>query len=110
MKFSEASLATVQLSEMVKRQRITGEKLECIIYSYEPGAKFAVHQHEAEQLTVVLEGELVFTFDDEDVQLLAGEAVLIPGNTPHGAFVPKDALLTKTYNIFSPVRTALPGA
>lgn len=109
MKFSSDTLAKEQLSKDVIRQRLTGEKLECIIYTYEPGAQFAVHSHEAEQITVVLEGELVFTFEDEDVRLSAGEAVLIESKRPHGAFVPDTAKATKTYNLFSPVREQLPG-
>ena len=110
MKFSDKSLIAVHLSERVKRQRVTGTNLECIIYTYKPGARFAVHQHEAEQLTIVLSGKLVFTFEDEDVHLAEGEALLIQSNKLHGAFVPRQASTTKTYNIFSPVRTDLPDA
>ena len=60
MKFSMATLSTETVSEFVTRQRVCGEKLECILYAYKPGARFPVHDHESEQITYVLDGELVF--------------------------------------------------
>ncbi len=110
MKFSAQSLNSDKLSDLVSRQRITGEKLECIIYSYKAGAEFAVHEHEAEQITLVLTGELIFTFADERVHLKAHEAILIPSYKAHGAFVPEGCPETTTYNMFSPVREQLPTA
>ncbi|CAN5880573.1 hypothetical protein BH24DEI2_BH24DEI2_15840 [soil metagenome] len=108
MKFSAATLPTEQVSDHGTRQRVTGTGLECIFYTYQAGAVFERHQHEAEQTTIVLSGELVFTFDDEELRLGAGEAVLIAGGKPHGAFVPEDAPETRTHNVFSPVRERLP--
>jgi len=108
MKFSTQSLDSDTLSSLVTRQRTTGEKLECIIYSYKEGAEFAMHEHEAEQITVVLTGELMFTFADEKVHLKAHEAILIPSYKAHGAYVPEGITETITYNIFSPVREQLP--
>ena len=77
-------------------------------YTYQVGAIFARHQHEAEQLTIVLEGELIFVFDDEEVSLKTGEVILIPSLKPHGAYVPESKGEVKTYNIFTPVRKELP--
>ena len=108
MKFCLPSLESEVLSDKVTRQRLAGERLEFIRYRYQAGAVFARHQHEAEQLTIVLRGKLVFTFDDEEVSLEAGDALLIASNRAHGAFVPNDAEETLTYNLFSPVRQQLP--
>ena len=110
MKFGLRELEAVQVSAAVTRQRTGGERLEFILYTYQPGATFPVHQHEAEQLTLVVEGQLVVDFEDEDVTLGAGEAIIIPGNRPHGAHVPVAAGVTKTYNVFSPVRDEPPTA
>lgn len=110
MKINLQEMASEILSDKVTRQRLAGEKLEFIRYRYQAGAVFARHQHEAEQLTIVLRGKLVFTFDDEEVSLTAGDALLIASNRPHGAFVPKDAEETLSYNLFSPARQHLPQA
>jgi quercetin dioxygenase-like cupin family protein len=110
MKINPRALTITQVTESVTRQRVTGERLEVIIYTYQPGATFPVHQHTAEQLTVVLSGELVFHFPDtpQEIVLRPSEALLIPSDQPHSASVPANAEITRTYNVFTPVRDTLP--
>lgn len=110
MKFSTATLDTEMVSELVARQRVCGESLECILYVYKPGAQFPIHEHQAEQITYVLDGEMVFCFSDEEIRVSSGEGIIIAGDKPHGAYVPNDASETRTLNIFTPVRTRLPAA
>lgn len=109
MKVDLARLAAERPVEGVERRRVTGDRLELIAYRYEPGTTFPRHEHEAEQLTIVRSGTLVFTFDDETTRLDAGQALLIEGGRPHGAHVPADAGVTETFNVFTPVRERLPG-
>ena len=109
-KFRFAGQQADSVSSSVSRQRELGHKLEFIAYTYEPGATFGRHVHNSEQLTMVLEGKLVFAFDDVEVSLAAGEAVLIPGDIAHGAYVPLDAEVTRTLNVFTPVRDKPPEA
>ena len=108
MKIDFNTIKATEISDKVARKRLVGNKLEVILYTYQAGAVFARHQHKAEQLTIVLEGELTFVFDDEKANLKAGEIILIPSLKPHSAYVPKDKGETKTYNIFTPVRKELP--
>ena len=103
-------LPTERLTGGMSRRRLSGERLELIYYRYPGGSDFARHVHDSEQLTVVLQGELVFTFDDDDVKLSAGEGILIPGGLRHGAFVPSGVTETVTYNVFTPVRSRPPDA
>lgn len=93
----------------VTRRRVTGERLELIAYRYQPGTTFPRHAHPAEQLTLVQSGALVFVFDDGETRLAAGDALSIPGGTPHAAYVPEDADgPTETLNVFTPVREVPP--
>jgi len=51
-----------------------------------PGFRLERHHHK--QMTEVfymLEGEMVFTFDDTAISLVAGDTLTIPPNTPHAA-------------------------
>ena len=109
MKYSLAELPAESPSPGVERRRLTGESLELIDYRYEPGSRFPTHSHPAEQLTIVLSGELVFLFEEEEIRLGAGESLLIPGGRPHSAYVPEDAGRTHTYNVFTPVPDKPPG-
>lgn len=51
-----------------------------------PDADFPEHSHEAEQITLVLEGELCFSYGGKSITLGAGDAVTIPSNVPHRAY------------------------
>lgn len=109
MKTNLDELPAEHPSAEIERRRLTGERLELIDYRYQPGSTFPMHAHDSEQLTIVLEGELVFIFEENEVRLLPGEALLIEGGRPHGAYVPEGASLTHTYNVFTPVRAQPPG-
>ncbi len=53
-------------------------------FDVEPGARFERHAHEAEQVTLVLEGSLIFEFDNQPpVTVGRGEVVAIPSGLPH---------------------------
>lgn len=107
-RFTLADLNPEMMAGEVERRRVTGEQLELIVYDYPAGARFAEHHHEAEQLTIVLEGALVFLTPRGEERLEAGDALLIVSNEPHGAYVPDGVGATKTINLFSPVRNRLP--
>jgi quercetin dioxygenase-like cupin family protein len=105
-----AELPAASPRDGVVRRRLLGDRLELIVYRYEPGTVFPRHAHAAEQMTIVRSGVLVFAFDDGEVRLASGDVVSIPGGVPHGAYVPADADgPTETLNVFTPVREAPPG-
>ncbi len=55
-------------------------------FEVEPHARFERHSHEAEQITLVLDGELFFEFDDRPVKVSAGEVIAIPSQLPHAVY------------------------
>src|SRR6266511_1590525 len=48
-----------------------------------PGTRFERHAHEADQITMVLEGELVFELDSREERVAAGEVIALPAGVPH---------------------------
>ena len=52
-------------------------------FEVDPAARFDRHRHEGEQITLVIEGELYFRFDDREVCVRHGEAVAIPSGVWH---------------------------
>lgn len=67
-----------------------------------PNTVFPEHSHEAEQITLVLEGELTFTYGAETVILKAGDVIAIPSNAVHSAFTGDTPC--KAVDAWSPVR------
>lgn len=55
-------------------------------FEVEPHARFERHSHEAEQITMVLEGELFFELDGRLVKVRAGEVIAVPSSLPHAVY------------------------
>jgi len=53
-------------------------------YQFEPRARFPLHRHPHEQITVVREGSLELTVGDHVTNLVAGQWSAIPGHKEHG--------------------------
>jgi unsaturated pyranuronate lyase len=53
-------------------------------YRFEPGARFPVHSHRQEQITLIEEGEVELTVGDEVQTLAAGDWSVVVGGVPHG--------------------------
>ncbi len=60
------------------------------------------HQHDAEQITYIMEGALKFTLEDKDVLVEKGQVLVIPFNVPHTAVAMEDTL--DLVDVFSPIR------
>jgi quercetin dioxygenase-like cupin family protein len=66
--------------------RIAGqaERSTITAYAFEPGGEFPIHAHPEEQITVVLEGTVVFTVEGERHELGAGETFVVGSELEHG--------------------------
>lgn len=108
-KVSLAELPPENAGSGIARKAERGERVEFVEYRYDGGSRFPVHAHASEQLTIVVQGSLTFTSPGgSELSVNPGELVLISANEPHGAIVPEGIEETVTYNVFSPVRSALP--
>lgn len=54
-------------------------------FRIEPGATVPAHTHSNDQVGYLYQGELVFTVDDEEQIIAAGDSYAIPGNERHAA-------------------------
>jgi quercetin dioxygenase-like cupin family protein len=99
-----ADIPREQLNESLARKVITGERIMLAHVYLDKGCVVPMHQHENEQLTYILEGELKFWIGSEDsepVFVKAGEVLMMPSNVPHKAEAIEDTL---DVDIFSPPR------
>jgi quercetin dioxygenase-like cupin family protein len=66
--------------------RDAGAKSTAVVYfELEPGKELARHTDSAEEVLVVLEGEVEATVGDETGRVGPGAVVLVPALEPHGA-------------------------
>jgi quercetin dioxygenase-like cupin family protein len=65
------------------------------------GAVVPRHSHDNEQISHVLEGKLLFEFDDASYEVAAGEVMEIPPHAPHRVTALEDSL---AMDVFAPVR------
>jgi quercetin dioxygenase-like cupin family protein len=94
-------MAQEVLSDHMSRRFVSGEKLTVARILFKKGAPVAIHQHESEQISYVLEGALRFHVANEEVTISKGQVLLIPSSVPHGAEALEDSVVL---DIFSPVR------
>ncbi len=78
------------------------EKAMLTYFEMAPNTQFPDHSHEAEQITLVLEGELTFAYEGKTVTLGPGEVIAFPSNVKHSAKT--GSVSCKTADAWSPVR------
>ena len=89
------------VTEMVSRKFVTGEREMLAQVYLKKGAIVPTHEHEAEQLTYVLQGALAFTVGGVTTVVREGEVLHIPSGVPHQAEALDDVF---ELDIFSPIR------
>jgi quercetin dioxygenase-like cupin family protein len=87
-----------------RRTVAAGQQMMQMLVALDAGSHLPEHQHPHEQITHVLRGRLHLTVAHVLHELVAGQSLCIPGETPHSADVPEDALVIDT---FSPPREDL---
>ncbi len=93
-----------QLSSLIDRRLITGDRVMLAHVHLKKGCVVPRHAHENEQFTYVLEGALRFWIGEDEVDerlVRSGEVLHIPSNVPHKAEALEDTL---DLDVFSPPR------
>lgn len=95
----------LQLKPDVPGAHYFGVALQNCMLTYfevEPHANFPMHQHESEQITLVLSGRLLFEVEGDQVIVGPGEVVAIPGDVPHAVSSLDEPV--RAVDAWSPVR------
>lgn len=78
------------------------EKSMLTYFEMAENTSFPRHSHEAEQITMVLEGELTFIVDARHITVKPGEVIAIPSNVVHS--VTTGNASCRAVDAWSPVR------
>jgi len=95
-------IAPVPVWQAIAARMVTGERLTLAVVELDPGAVVAEHQHENEQLGLLLQGSMDFRIGDERRELRPGDVWTIPSNTPHEALAGPDGAVV--IDVFAPAR------
>ncbi len=90
-----------RMNPRLVRQAIHGERMTVARITLEKGVLVPSHEHENEQITLVMEGKLLFHIDGEETVVEPGTIVMIPPNAPHFVQALEDSVAV---DLFSPVR------
>ena len=89
--------------ETVRARRVQGEQITLAVVELEPNAVVPEHHHVAEQMGIVLAGEMIFTIDGETRTLGPGGTWRVLSDIPHGVTAgPNGAVVI---DVFTPVRS-----
>lgn len=103
-KFDWDSIPEETVNPQMKRRIITGERMTISRITFTDGFLVPLHSHENEQITQVVRGVMRFRFGADrarEMDVRAGEAVLIPANVPHEALIIGDV---EEIDMFAPRR------
>ena len=93
-----------ELTPLIARRMITGERMMVAQLYLEEGAIVPSHSHENEQITYVIEGRMRFWLGADESQVVdvaAGEVLHIPSGLPHRVLVLERSL---DVDLFAPPR------
>lgn len=103
--YSWDALESERPTELASRQRIVAERTMVSRIVVEPGFDMETHQHENEQITIVLSGRVRIGVGDPDSDayreetLVAGQTIVLPSNVPHRAAADEHSVVL---DLFSP--------
>ena len=89
-KLSWNDVPVEQVTPGMQRQIISGEKIMIAKMNFKDGFHVPMHTHENEQFTQVFSGTIRFWFGEnkhQELDINAGETVVIPSNLPHEAIM-----------------------
>jgi quercetin dioxygenase-like cupin family protein len=92
-KLNWATVPTEDVTPLMARKIISGEKLMIARMNFKDGFLVPQHRHMHEQITQVLSGTIRFWFGEKKevmMDLLPGDVVVIPSDLPHEALMMGD--------------------
>ena len=98
---SVKELPLVNLTEESQANLLLGSGVLVSFIENPPGCVFPIHDHESEQILIILEGEEEHVCGDEEFLMKAGDVCIHPPNVPHGG---KTKIGFKGIDIFCPPR------
>jgi quercetin dioxygenase-like cupin family protein len=72
-------------SEDVLRRRLEADGFESFVWRDDPGADYQPHSHDHDESLWVIEGEITFGAEGQELRLGPGDRLMLPRGTVHTA-------------------------
>jgi quercetin dioxygenase-like cupin family protein len=95
-------IAPQQLFDGFLARTVHGDRLTFAIVEIDPDSPLPEHEHENEQLGMILRGSMTFRIGGEEQELGPGDTWSIPSRTPHSATAGPDGAIA--LDVFAPTR------
>jgi len=82
---------------IARRTLAWGEKVMVIQNTFSPGSGVPEHAHNHEQISYVVEGNLLVNIEGTTYTLNPGDSLLMPSNQSHSASAPKGAVVIEAF-------------
>jgi unsaturated pyranuronate lyase len=89
--------------DTVRARRVVGERITLAVVEIDPDSTVPVHQHEAEQVGIVIQGNVQITIVGETQAVGVGGGWRILSDLPHGVTAGPDGAVV--IEAFNPIRT-----
>ena len=96
------SIPIERVSEGIRRQMVTGERLMMCRLTLQPHVDTPIHSHPHEQMTIIERGRVRFDVDGAERIVSAGDILHFPSNMRHGATMLDEPVVL--IDIFTPIR------
>ncbi len=102
-KLNWGAIQNEEVTGSLHRKLVTGDKMMIARLKLGDGCKVPMHQHHNEQITQVISGTIRFWLgpEEEQLDLHAGDILVIPSDLPHAALAIGDV---EALDTFSPPR------
>jgi len=84
---------------------VLGDQAVVSFLTMSANSHFPVHQHEAEQIMIVLDGYMDEIIEGKLYRVKKGDVLILPSNIPHGGYIRE--VNCRVIDIFAPPRADL---
>lgn len=81
--FDVGELVDYQPGAIVSRALVDDESVTVTVFAFDEGERLSEHTAPHDALLHVVDGTALVTVDDEDHEVTAGEALVLPADSPH---------------------------
>ncbi|MBC7929092.1 MAG: cupin domain-containing protein [Rubrivivax sp.] len=100
--YNWADVPVENIGEGIERQMIVGDALMVCRLRFAPRVVTPAHDHPHEQITFIEQGRVLFTIENEERVMQAGDVLHFPSGCWHGATMLDEEVVL--IDIFTPIR------